>query len=42
MTLNDHPVLDAIPRLGLAFLRVLPLGWARERRSRRLAGEWEY
>ena len=34
MTLNDHPVLDAILRLGLAFLLVLPLGWERERRSR--------
>lgn len=34
MMLNDHPVLDAILRLGLAFLLVLPLGWERERRSR--------
>ncbi len=34
MTLNDHPVLDAILRLGLAFLLALPLGWERERRSR--------
>jgi putative Mg2+ transporter-C (MgtC) family protein len=34
MTLNEHPVLDAILRLGLAFLLVLPLGWERERRSR--------
>lgn len=34
MTLNDHPILDAILRLGLAFLLVLPLGWERERRSR--------
>jgi putative Mg2+ transporter-C (MgtC) family protein len=34
MTLNDHPVLDAILQLGLAFLLVLPLGWERERRSR--------
>lgn len=34
MTLNDGPVLEAILRLGLAFLLVLPLGWERERRSR--------
>lgn len=34
MTLNDHLVLEAILRLGLAFLLVLPLGWERERRSR--------
>jgi putative Mg2+ transporter-C (MgtC) family protein len=34
MTLNAYPVLDAILRLGLAFLLVLPLGWERERRSR--------
>lgn len=34
MTLNDHPALDAILQLGLAFLLALPLGWERERRSR--------
>lgn len=33
MTLNEHPVLDATLRLGLAFLLVLPVGWERERRS---------
>jgi putative Mg2+ transporter-C (MgtC) family protein len=32
--MNDHQVLDAALRLGLAFLLVLPLGWEREQRSR--------
>jgi putative Mg2+ transporter-C (MgtC) family protein len=32
--LQVHPILDAALRLALAFLLVLPLGWARARRSR--------
>jgi putative Mg2+ transporter-C (MgtC) family protein len=32
--LHDHPILDAVLRLALAFVLVLPLGWQRERRSR--------
>jgi putative Mg2+ transporter-C (MgtC) family protein len=34
MMLQEHPILDAIFRLALAFLLVLPLGWEREQRSR--------
>jgi putative Mg2+ transporter-C (MgtC) family protein len=34
MMLHDHPILDAVLRLGVAFLLVLPLGWEREQRSR--------
>jgi putative Mg2+ transporter-C (MgtC) family protein len=34
MMLSEHPVLDAVVRLGLAFVLVLPLGWEREHRSR--------
>jgi putative Mg2+ transporter-C (MgtC) family protein len=31
---NDYPVVDAVLRLALAFVLVLPLAWERERRSR--------
>jgi putative Mg2+ transporter-C (MgtC) family protein len=34
VTFDRYPVLDAILRLGLSFLLVLPLAWEREQRSR--------
>src|SRR4051794_35326750 len=34
VTLDDHPVLVPLVRLGLAFLLALPLGWERDQRSR--------
>ena len=37
MTLDDHPVLVPVLRLGLALLLALPLGWERDQR-RRFAG----
>jgi putative Mg2+ transporter-C (MgtC) family protein len=34
VTLDDHPVLLPVLRLGLALLLALPLGWERDRRRR--------
>ena len=34
MMLREHPIVDAVFRLTLAFLLALPVGWEREHRSR--------